>query len=208
MKRTINLYQASLKPKKEKLPLSKVVRVNGAAAVILILICVVLSTVESSKQSANDTLTASVVSIQKDIDSLALALKYKRDTQKLKDKLASLKVTLKNKEELFTYLEHGELSFDATQYGEVMDDLASQHNPNLWLTRISINTDIIKLSGRTEQPSSIPTWLKQLQQSPFFKGKSFSAVNLKQVDGQESVKKFVISTQLEGEGDEPMATTL
>ena len=89
-----------------------------------------------------------------------------------------------------------------------MDDLANYHNQNLWLTRIDIDTQKIRLSGQTIAPSSIPQWLKKLQQSPFFQGKAFSSVKFDEVEDTDNVKQFLISTDFEGEDDEPVPTTL
>mgnify|MGYP007000178186 len=44
--------------------------------------------------------------------------------------------------------------------------------------------------------------------SPFFEGKTFSSVKFDEVDGNENVKEFFISTDFVGEADESISTTL
>lgn len=208
MKRTINLYHPSLKPKKERLPLSKVLWVNGLAFSVMLVTVVALNVFLNMTEEKIQQQTALINQINGEINVLNDALEKKRDTKMLQQQLEQVNAKIQNRKQLLAYLESGELSFDATKYGEVMDDLADYHNQNLWLTSINIDTQKIRLSGQTVAPSSIPVWLKNLQQSPFFQGKSFSSVKFDEVDGDESVKQFLLSTDFEGEADESVSTAL
>lgn len=208
MKRTINLYHPSLQPQKERLPLAKVLWVNGVAFALMLTAVVLLNVILSGKQETLKHQTAAVSQINDEIKALTAALEKKRDTKNLQQQLARVNTKIEHRKQLLAYLESGELSFDATKYGEVMDDLANYHNQNLWLTRIDIDTQKIRLSGQTIAPSSIPQWLKKLQQSPFFQGKAFSSVKFDEVEDTDNVKQFLISTDFEGEDDEPVPTTL
>ncbi len=208
MKRTINLYHPSLKPKKERLPLSKVLWVNGVALGVMLIAVVALNILLNAKQEKIEQQSALTRQINNEIKTLNNALEKKRDTKTLQQQLEQVNAKIENRKQLLAYLESGELSFDATKYGEVMDDLADYHNQNLWLTSINIDTQKIRLSGQTVAPSSIPIWLKKLQQSPFFQGKSFSSVKFDEVDGAENVKQFLISTDFEGDADESVSTAL
>ena len=208
MKRTINLYHPSLKPKKERLPLLKVLWVNGVAFGAMLIAVVAFNLLLNAKQEKIEQMSASTRQINDEIKTLNDALEKKRDTKTLQQQLEQVNAKIQNRKQLLAYLKSGELSFDATKYGEVMDDLADYHNQNLWLTSINIDTKKIRLSGQTVAPSSIPVWLKNLQQSPFFQGKSFSSVKFGEVDGAENVKQFLISTDFEGGADEPVSTAL
>ena len=208
MKRTINLYHPSLKPKKERLPLSKVLWVNGLAFSVMLVTVVALNVFLNMTEEKIQQQTALINQINGEINVLNDALEKKRDTKMLQQQLEQVNAKIQNRKQLLAYLESGELSFDATKYGEVMDDLADYHDQNLWLTSINIDTQKIRLSGQTVAPSSIPVWLKNLQQSPFFQGKSFSSVKFDEVDGDESVKQFLLSTDFEGEADESVSTAL
>jgi len=208
MKRTINLYQASLKPQKDRLPLSKVLWMNGTAFVVMVIAVSLLSVMVNAKKQQVAKQSNAISQINKEIEVLRTALEKKRDTQSLQEQLARVNEKIENRKQLLAYLESGELSFDATKYGAVMDDLANFHNQNLWLTSINIDTQKIRLSGQTLKPSSIPVWLKELQKSPFFQGKSFSSVKFDEVDGNEDVKAFLISTDFEGDADESVPAAL
>ena len=208
MKRTINLYQDSLKPKKERLPFSKVLLLNGAAIGVMLVVVITLNITLGAKQKNLNEITNAISQLNGEIKTLSAALEKKRDTQSLQQQLEKVNAKIENRKRLLAYLDSGELSFDATKYGEVMDDLANFHNQNLWLTSIDIDTQTIRLSGQTLAPSSIPVWLKKLQQSPFFQGKSFSSVQFDEVDGKENVKQFLISTDFEGDADESVPAAL
>ena len=208
MKRTINLYQDSLKPKKERLPFSKVLLLNGAAIGVMLVVVIALNITLGAKQKKLNEKTNAISQLNSEIKTLSAALEKKRDTQSLQQQLEKVNAKIENRKRLLAYLDSGELSFDATKYGEVMDDLANFHNQSLWLTSIDIDTQTIRLSGQTLAPSSIPVWLKKLQQSPFFQGKSFSSVQFDEVDGKENVKQFLISTDFEGDADESVPAAL
>lgn len=208
MKRTINLYQDSLKPKKERLPFSSVLWLNGAALIVMLVVVTALNFTLGAKQQKLSEKTRAIGQLNNEIKTLSAALEKKRDTQSLQQQLERVSAKIENRKRLLAYLESGELSFDATKYGEVMDDLANFHNQNLWLTSIDIDTQTIRLTGQTVEPSSIPVWLKNLQNSPFFQGKSFSSVQFDEVDGSENVKQFLISTNFEGEADESVPAAL
>lgn len=202
MKRTINLYHPSLKPSKERLPLSTVLLVNGAVIAILIAFTVVFDIfIESKKQLANNA-AAEITQIKRDIDELNETLEKKRNTQSLQQELDDLRLKIENRSQLLNYMQSSELSHNATQYQQVMDDLANFHHTNIWLTSIVIENDSLRLIGNTTQPSAIPLWLQQLQESSFFRGKTFSEVTFKNYKDNEDVKTFTLSTNFDGEADD------
>lgn len=202
MKRTVNLYHASLKPQKEALSLARVAGVNGAVLAILVGVMIGFSLYEASQEKTLGSLRAEITSKQDAVSTLTAQLAAKRDTASLAQRLASTEEELANKQALVSYLNQGELSFDATRYGQLMDDLATYHNDELWLTHIAVTNDDIRLSGETLAPSSIPNWLKSLQRASFFKGKTFSIVQLDEVKEGNAVRQFTISSRAKGESNE------
>jgi MSHA biogenesis protein MshI len=202
MKRTVNLYHASLKPQKEALSLARVAGVNGAVLAILVGVMIGFSLYEASQEETLGSLRAEITSKQDAVSTLTAQLAAKRDTASLAQRLASTEEELANKQALVSYLNQGELSFDATRYGQLMDDLATYHNDELWLTHIAVTNDDIRLSGETLAPSSIPNWLKSLQRASFFKGKTFSIVQLDEVKEGNAVRQFTISSRAKGESNE------
>jgi len=202
MKRTVNLYHASLKPQKDAFSLARVAGVNGAVLAILILVVIGFSIYEGSQDKTLVSLRTKISSKQDVVSTLTAQLAAKRDTAPLEQRLADIEEELSNKQALVRYLNQGELSFDATRYGQLMDDLATYHNDELWLTHITVTNNDISLSGETLAPSAIPNWLKSLQRASFFKGKTFSIVQLDEVKEGNAVRQFTISSRAKGEGNE------
>lgn len=208
MKRTINLYHPALLPSKERLPLKTVLWVNGTALLLLLALTVGMEQYLELKKQKADEVTASVKNIDNEINILTDKLAAKRDTQSLQKDLDALRVKVKNREQLLGYMQTGELSLRTTQYQNVMDDLANFHNPNLWLTSITITRDELRLTGNTIKPSAIPQWLQKLQGSTFFKGKTFSTVKFENDDDNSDVKTFTLSTEFDGDADDSVAKAL
>lgn len=208
MKRTINLYQESLKPQKEKLPFDKVLWINGGAFVVMLALTIVFNVLASSKESALKARANDVSVLNNELKQLQAKLEEKRDITALEAQLADVQKKIQNREALFEFVESGELSNDATQFVEVMRDLATYHHSDLWLTQIEIDPSKVRLTGQTVTPAAVPIWLKKLEQSPFFKGKSFSHVKFDQVADKDRVRTFVISTDFEGETNESVSAAL
>lgn len=208
MKRTINLYHPALLPSKERLPLKTVLWVNGTALLLLLALTVGMEQYLELKKQKADEVTASVKNIDNEINILTDKLAAKRDTQSLQKDLDALRVKVENREQLLGYMQTGELSLRTTQYQNVMDDLANFHNPNLWLTSITITRDELRLTGNTIKPSAIPQWLQKLQGSTFFKGKTFSTVKFENDDDNSDVKTFTLSTEFDGDADDSVAKAL
>jgi len=208
MKRTINLYQESLKPQKEKLPFEKVLWVNGGAFLVMLTVTIVLNVLASNQDAKLKARAAESAALNNELAQLKTQLEQKRDITALEAQLSDLQVKIKNREALFEFVDSGELSHDATQFVEIMRDLANYHHNDLWLTHIEIDTSKVRLTGETITPAAIPVWLEQLEQSPFFKGKAFSHVKFEQVPDEERVRTFVISTDFEGETNESVSAAL
>ena len=124
MKQSVNLYHSSLLPSKERLPLSTVLWVNGIALLLLSVLTVGMGQFIALKQRKSDDVAVSVKAIDNDINTLTDKLAAKRDTQSLQKDLDTLRVKVKNREQLLDYMQTGELSLRTTQYQNVMDDLA------------------------------------------------------------------------------------
>ena len=208
MKQSINLYHSSLLPSKERLPLKTVLWVNGIALLLLSALTVGMDHFIELKQRESDKVTASVRSIDNDIDTLTDKLEMKRNTQFLQKDLDALRLKVENREQLLGYMQTSELSLRTTQYQKVMDDLANFHNPNLWLTSITITNDELRLTGNTIRPSAIPEWLQKLQGSTFFRGKTFSTVKFENDNDNSDVKTFTLSTDFDGDADDTVAKAL
>ncbi|MEO2267804.1 PilN domain-containing protein [Pseudoalteromonas sp. YIC-656] len=198
MKRSIDFYQKSLKPKQDPLPLSLVSKII-AATVVVVVLCIALQSwrLESTQQKLVDTQNK-VTTMRNTTKVLNEQLQKHRDVAALEEQLRKQQQRVKNRVELIEYLNTGGTN-QVANYSEFMTDLARYHNEHLWLTDISVASQHLQLQGQTLQPSVIATWLNGLKQSRYFSGKEFSVLEFEK---REELREFRVSTQLEGVGRE------
>lgn len=79
-------------------------------------------------------------------------------------------------------------------FSMLMEDLALNHVDGVWLTRISINEQKIRMEGATIESSKVPFWVSQLRDSNYFTGRSFAGARMFRDD--EDNLNFVISSEL------------
>ena len=79
-------------------------------------------------------------------------------------------------------------------FSMLMEDLALNHVDGVWLTRISINEQKIRMEGATVESAKVPFWVSQLRESNYFSGRSFAGARMFR-DDQDKLN-FVISSEL------------
>ncbi|MBH0078101.1 mannose-sensitive agglutinin biogenesis protein MshI [Pseudoalteromonas arctica] len=115
------------------------------------------------------------------------------------NELKTLQQEVLHKQQIFSYLEQSS-DQSATDYAQVMHDLAKYHEPKIWLTHIKFVGQSVTLQGQTSQSKFLPIWFDNLKQSPFFIDKEFSVLEL---STQAGVSEFNVATDLSDEGDKP-----
>jgi len=79
-------------------------------------------------------------------------------------------------------------------FSMLMEDLALNHVDGVWLTRISIQEQKIRMEGATIDSAKVPFWVSQLRDSNYFTGRSFAGARMFR-DDQDNLN-FVISSDL------------
>lgn len=79
-------------------------------------------------------------------------------------------------------------------FSTLMEDLAATHVEGVWLTRISIQEQKIRMEGATVESSKVPFWISRLKSSDYFAGRSFAGARMFRDD--EDNLNFVISSEL------------
>jgi Tfp pilus assembly protein PilN len=79
-------------------------------------------------------------------------------------------------------------------FSMLMDDLSTSHVEGVWLTRISIAEQRIRMEGATLESSKVPQWVSKLRDSDYFSGRSFAGARMFRDD--EDNLNFVISSSL------------
>lgn len=193
-KTRVNLYLPSMRPIKEKLPLSLMVSswVMGLALASLVTLYLHLEHVELASQVKQSTIELDVS--QKELTQLEARHADYKPSPQLMTKLDRLSQELNGKRFLSQHLK-GKAAPLEQQYSEVMLDLGRLHNDNLWVTKMRFDEQGVFLKGFALDALAVPKWLNGLQESAFFSGKSFALMNLK--NEKQDLIEFEINTVVE-----------
>jgi MSHA biogenesis protein MshI len=189
-----------MRPVKEKLPLSLMV---GSWMGSLLLVSLVFFYQHSQYTQISETLKKS--SLELKVSKIKLKqletrhADYKPSPQ-LMTKLDRLSQELNGKRFLSQHLK-GNAIPQEKKYSQVMIDLGRLHSNELWVTKMRFDEEGVFLKGFALDALAVPKWLNGLQQSPFFSGKSFALMNLK--NDKQNLITFEINTVATQElGDE------
>lgn len=80
-------------------------------------------------------------------------------------------------------------------FSQVLDALAQQAQPSIWLTGIYVDARVLQFKGATLKPDQMPDWIAQLQQLPALQNAHFSQLEL-QRDGDKPILIFDLNGQL------------
>jgi Tfp pilus assembly protein PilN len=94
----------------------------------------------------------------------------------------------------------GQENLKSNGFSTLMLDLASHHEPGLWLTRVSLEGQRLTLAGAAEESSSVPKWVGNLSNTTFFKGKEFADARMFRDEQQQLF--FVLASDFAGEASE------
>lgn len=79
-------------------------------------------------------------------------------------------------------------------FSVLMKDLAENHIPDIWLTRISISEQKIWIEGGALKSEKLPVWVSQLKESEYFRGRDFAGARM--FRNEQDELNFVISSDL------------
>lgn len=193
MKNRVNLFPADLKPK------LKLFTVN-LVLLLWALSCVTLFAVSREYQKQYDDIQAQTRNIQEEFNSKSQAL---RMLKKARDDRAQDPALVAAVEKLQREATDKRLLLDELRgreqlknqgFSMLMRDLSNQHVDNIWLTRINIEEQKIRIEGGTLESSSVPIWVNRLKSSDYFAGRSFAGARMFRDDSDEL--NFVISSDL------------
>jgi MSHA biogenesis protein MshI len=200
----VNLYLPSMRPIKEKLPLSMMVAVWALA---LLLVGSVGGYLHLSHTQLNEKLKEStkVLGVSKTaLEMLEARHADFKPSPQLMTKLDRLSQELNGKRFLSQHLK-GKAVPEKKRYSEVMLDMGRFHDDNLWITKMRFDEEGVFLKGFALNALAVPQWLNKLQESAFFSGKSFALMNMK--NDNHNIIAFEINTvaKVELSDDEKMA---
>jgi Tfp pilus assembly protein PilN len=93
-------------------------------------------------------------------------------------------------------------------YTPYFEALSHQANPSLWITGLSVSADGegLEIQGRMTDASALPGYLRRLDQEPQFKGRRFAQLSLKSAEAKDGgaadagFTEFVLRSQPPAEG--------
>lgn len=194
MKKRINLYSPAFLPAKLWLSFINVFRLNIAVISLFLLVGIfvfqrglVMNKSLSSKQTQLTQLQNTNTQLKQQIKDI-----------KPNPALVS-QLDLQNEKLYVKRLLLNEFHIRNTQtsmgFSGLLTDFASITDPRVWLSRIYVTSNQIKLEGFTTNPDRVPMWISQFEPLQTLAGISFSSINIEQ---QKRYFKFsMVSSQSE-----------
>jgi Tfp pilus assembly protein PilN len=187
----VNLYLPSMRPVKEKLPLSLVL---NCWLFLSILVGAVGWLQHNTYEELAKELVESTDELNRSKEELTTLetrhADFKPSTQLL-TKLDRLSQELNGKRFLSQHLT-GKAVPNKQNYAQVMLDMGRLHDDKLWITSMRFEEQEVSIKGYALDALAVPSWLNGLQESEFFAGKSFAMMNL--TNKKQDVIAFEINT--------------
>ena len=199
MKTRINFYQKTLRVRRDPVPLSGMITLWLGALLIIAITWAFYSYKTYSSELDLEQNRQYLKQGKAQLEVVKQQLAEKQNKTLFINELKTLQQEVLHKQQIFSYLEQSS-DQSATDYAQVMHDLAKYHEPNIWLTHIKFVGQSVTLQGQTSQSKFLPIWFDNLKQSPFFIDREFSVLEL---STQAGVSEFNVATDLSDEGDKP-----
>lgn len=194
MKTRINFCQDNLKPKIELLNLNFTIATLVFSILLIIAISTSLNYQHTKVQKSVDNLTVDVEKKQELIKSLIEANEARTQDPAIIARIEKSLKELNSKKAIIDELKARETQ-KSNGFSSLMVDLASNHQPALWLTNINLDERKLYLEGTTSDSSALPKWVNQLGQAAYFNGKDFAGARMFRDDNQ--MLNFVLSSELD-----------
>ncbi|WP_231616499.1 PilN domain-containing protein [Pseudoalteromonas sp. SWN29] len=199
MKTRINFYQKTLRVRRDPVPLSGMITLWLGALLIIAITWAFYSYKAYSSELDLEQNRQYLKQGKAQLEVVKQQLAEKQNKTLFINELKALQQEVLHKQQIFSYLEQSS-DQSATDYAQVMQDLAKYHEPSIWLTHIKFVGQSVTLQGQTSQSKFLPMWFNNLKQSSFFIDKEFSVLELSTKDG---LSEFNVATDLTDKGAKP-----
>lgn len=185
MTHNINLYDPSLRPKREWLTAG-----NAAAALATCTLVVALATawvqhdLSRLKGPAQETSTA-LQAAQAEIVDLTQRMAKARPDARLQAELRLAQTALTQRQSALELLQAGGLG-DERGHAETLAAFARQSIHGLWLTGVALEHQQVALRGRAMSPELIPTYVGRLNREAPLQGRAFRALHIERPQQAEA----------------------
>ncbi len=176
---SVNLYTEELKPRKTLVSLNQI-------AVLLGVIVLVLGGVTGYQYLQLANVTKQVRLKSQDAERLNQTveqLRAKAETWVKSEALVTANARLSKqlqKYQEFTHQLGSRLPGNTAGFSPLVEALAKQKTPELWLTRLHIGSqsDVFLLEGEAPDAKALPSYLLALREEAVFAGKSFESLEM------------------------------
>lgn len=178
MKRRVNLYAPSLLPERARLTLPRLIVACVAVLVLAIAVGVMLNLqsrgLEQQLAAARDSQTQQSAELAR----LAAQVRAHQPRPELVAKVEQARKQLESFQRLTSVLDQDEL-LTHPGFSNLMADLASSADNQVWLERFQLARDQVLLSGQARRAAAVPAWLDKLGQQPSLQGRAVSQLSIK-----------------------------
>ena len=201
MKLRVNLYQAVLHPRLEKMTLN-----HSACSLSGALLEITLGSLWSYQQLLQQRQQAELVTkqVQSKLQELEIyqqSLSGRQPAMNLQQQAQQLQLSLTQKQQLLGYLRQ-EISQSPPQYSEVLSHLAAIDLPGIWLTSFQLGQQQ-QFQGVVKNSQLLPQWLQALGKNASLQGQSFDAVKLQPLP-QAPYLSFEVSARKAEDSDDAL----
>ena len=196
----IDLYTAELRPRKVLLPLEQILFFTGLLLLVLLVLSIALTSVQTSQLEAMTQLEKQDQALQQEFDAKESELALLKRDESLVRLNERRQQQLASREKLLDALDRVAVR-DTQGFSEFMLSLARQADSGLWLSRIvlSARNESMLLAGTAYQADSVPAYLERLKAEPVFNGRSFTTFSLSQNERKKSWLDFELQAQAKAE---------
>lgn len=192
MKLRVNLYQAALQPRHDKMTLPQLVR---ATTLVLGLLLAVGGWAYQQLSTARAELKLAQTQQQhkvKELEQYQQALAARQPSAQLQQQANVLQQSIAQKQQLLSYLQQ-EHNKTPPQYAKVMQHLSDIDPKGLWLTGFALGGSE-QFEGITKDAELVPLWLTALGAAPGLQGLEFNLVKLEPV-AEGAYRQFLVSAK-------------
>lgn len=192
----INFYQSSFHKAVIRLPLKQMLTIWAVVLVLMAVLSVLDMLRTYNQQNTLKKMQASKIGMEASISKLQAIVDAMVLDQKLVDQEQYLRLGLQNKNQFLRDI-RDQGDNHQVQFSHYLQALAELNAPNVWLTRIKLQSPgpNLTLSGITRKANSLPQYLDQLKTQTSFVGLGFRVFDLEREKGDSRYLTFSVGTQ-------------
>ena len=176
MKLRVNLYQAALQPRFDKMTLSQLGRAAMWVSALVLLAATLVYQQLSAAKAEQQVMQQQQQQKVQELEIYQQTLSNRQPSAQLQQQSALLEQSIAQKQQLLSYLQQ-ERNKTPPHYAQVMQHLDAIDPKGLWLTGFSLGT-IQRFDGIATEGVLLPEWLQALGAAPGLQGLHFSSVKM------------------------------